>query len=153
MKKFKKMEEMAMATSIKYSNAMSELLHYLKGIKKEDVNKIPKKLMEYFESNASDDYKCEFDYTKPLNELEKELQVETRGLIVMICLNYWCETEEQKRILIDKLKENERQYQTELREKYNPDYLLKKKETRRRDLRMRYGDDHYLSTKLGKFQY
>ena len=112
-----------MATSIKYSNAMSELLHYLKGIKKEDVNKIPKKLMEYFESNASDDYKCEFDYTKPLNELEKELQVETRGLIVMICLNYWCETEEQKRILIDKLKENERQYQTELREKYNPDYL------------------------------
>lgn len=127
MKKFKKMEEMAMATSIKYSNAMSELLHYLKGIKKEDVNKIPKKLMEYFESNASDDYKCEFDYTKPLNELEKELQVETRGLIVMICLNYWCETEEQKRILIDKLKENERQYQTELREKYNPDYLLKKR--------------------------
>ena len=37
----------------------------------------------------------------------------------MICLNYWCETEEQKNNFIKHLNENEIRYQEELKEKYN----------------------------------
>ena len=46
----------------------------------------------------------------------------------MICLNYWCETEEQKDAFRELLNKNEKQYQEELRKKYNADDIFKKKE-------------------------
>ena len=112
-----------MESNIKYKIAMAELLYYLKGIRKEDIAKIPQKLMVFFLENASKDYKCKFDYNKPLNQLE--LQEETKGLIAMICLNYWCETNEQKKNFIRNLNKNERKYQEQLREKYSPDNIFK----------------------------
>lgn len=111
--------------NIQYSNAMAELLHYLKGIRQEDINKIPTKLMNFIKENASKNYECSFDYNKPLKELD--LLDETRGLIGMICYNYWCETAEQKSEYLNKLNENEKHYQQMLREKYNPDNLFKNK--------------------------
>ena len=75
-----------MESNIKYKIAMAELLYYLKGIRKEDIAKIPQKLMLFFLENASKDYKCKFDYNKSLKQLE--LQEVTKGLIAMICLNY-----------------------------------------------------------------
>lgn len=109
----------------RYSIAMSETLHYLKGINKEDVNKIPNKFMEFLKANASKNYECDFDYTKPLKELK--LMDETRGLISMICLNYWCQTEEQKENFRKHLNRNEIKYQEELRKVYNPDNIFKNK--------------------------
>ena len=110
----------------RYGIAIAETLHYLKGVTQDDINKIPNKFMSFLKENASEDYRCEFDYTKPLNELN--LKNETRGLIAMICLNYWCETEEQKNNFIEHLNENEKQYQEELRKKYNIDNIFKIKE-------------------------
>ena len=77
-----------MEDNIKYAIAMAEVLHYLKGIRQEDIDKIPQKLIEYFKQNSLESYVCKFDYKKPLKELE--LQEETKGLIAMICFNYWC---------------------------------------------------------------
>ncbi len=110
----------------RYGIAIAETLHYLKGINQNDINKIPNKFMNFLKNNAFQDYKCEFDYTRPLNELN--LKNETRGLIAMICLNYWCETKEQRNLFIEHLNENEKQYQEELRKKYNMDDIFKKKE-------------------------
>lgn len=109
---------------VKNANAISEVLHYLKGISQTDIDKLPNKLMNFLEENASKDYICDFDYTKPLSELD--LLDETKGLLGLICLNYWCETEEEKADFTRKLNENENQYQKELREKYNPDDIFKK---------------------------
>ena len=110
----------------RYKIAMAETLHYFKGISQTDINKIPNKFMTFLKDNASKDYNCDFDYTKPLNELN--LKNETRGLIAMICLNYWCETEEQKNNLKKHLTENEKQYQEELKKKYKTDNIFQKKE-------------------------
>lgn len=110
----------------RYRIAMAETLHYLKGISQDDVDKIPKKLMQFLKDNASQDYKCEFDYTKPLNELN--LTDEAKGLIAMICLNYWCETDEQRIKFRNHLNANEQVYQEELRKKYNVDDIFKKKD-------------------------
>ena len=109
----------------RYSIAMAETLHYLKGISEEDLNKIPNKFMEFLKLNSSKDYNCDFDYTKPLNELK--LKDETRGLIAMICLNYWCEKKKQKNIFIEHLNENENRYQEELRKIYNIDDIFNQK--------------------------
>lgn len=48
----------------KYAIAMAETLHYLKGINQNDIDKIPSKFMKFLKDNASQDYVCEFDYTK-----------------------------------------------------------------------------------------
>lgn len=111
--------------SIKNANAMAEVIYYLKGIKQEDIDKIPKKFMQYLNENASKEYKCNFDYNKPLKELN--LLEETRGIIGMICYNYCCDTENQKEEYLKKLSRNEQKYQQILYEKYNPDNLFKNK--------------------------
>ena len=110
--------------SVQNANAIAEVIYYLKGIRQEDIDKIPKKLLEYLNNNASKEYECNFDFNKPLNELE--LLEETRGIIGMICYNYWCETEEQKTNYLKKINQNEKKYQEELRKKYNPDNIFKK---------------------------
>ena len=107
----------------KYGVAITETLHYLKGISQNDVNKIPNKFMNFLKENSLQDYKCDFDYTKPLNELN--LTDETKGLIGLICLNYWCKTEEEKSKFKEHLNKNENQYQVELMKKYNPDNIFK----------------------------
>lgn len=111
--------------NVRNANAMAELMYYLKGIRQEDINKIPKKLLQYLSENASKEYKCDFDYNKPLKELN--LLDETRGIIGMICYNYWCVDEIQKKQYLDKLSKNEQKYQEVLYEKYNPDNLFKNK--------------------------
>lgn len=45
----------------------------------------------------------------------------------MICLNYWCITDEQKEKFKSHLTENEMKFQEEMRRKYNPDNLFKNK--------------------------
>ncbi len=110
----------------KYGIAIAETLHYLKGISQEDINKIPKKFMIFLKKNASKNYSCNFDYTKPLKEFN--LTNETKGLISMICLNYWCETEEQKIKFRNHLNVNEQAYQEALKIKYNGDDIFRKKD-------------------------
>ena len=110
----------------RYGIAMAETLHYLKGISQDDINKIPDNFITFLKNNASQNYECKFDYTRPLKELN--LKNETRGLIAMICLNYWCDTEDQKNSFIEHLNKNEKKYQEELRKEYNIDDIFKKKE-------------------------
>ena len=43
----------------------------------------------------------------------------------MICLNYWCETEEQKVAFRNHLNANEQAYQEELKRKYNANNVFK----------------------------
>lgn len=110
----------------RYGIAITETLHYLKGINQEDINKIPNKFMIFLKENALNSYSCKFDYNKPLKELN--LTNETKGLIAMICLNYWCETEEQKIKFRNHLNVNEQAYQEELKRKYNVDDIFKKRD-------------------------
>lgn len=109
--------------SVKDANAMAEVMYYLKGIRQEDVDKIPKKFIQFLNENASKEYICNFDYNRPLKELN--ILDETRGIIGMICYNYWCVTEQQKELYLNKLSQNEQQYQGILHEKYNLDNLFK----------------------------
>ena len=87
--------------SVKSQNAMAEVLWYFKGIKEDDINKIPKDIIDFLEQNASKEYKCTFDYNKPLKELD--LLDETRGIIAILCYKYWCITNEQKEMYLKKL--------------------------------------------------
>ena len=113
----------------KYSIAMCETLRYLKGINQDDLNKIPSKFIKFLSDNSSKNYECDFDYTKPLKELN--ISEEARGIIAMICLNYWCITDEQKEKFKRHLTKNELKFQEEIRRKYDPDNLFKNKVERK----------------------
>lgn len=107
-----------------YSIAYAEVLHYLKGIRKKQIMLIPKGLIEHFKANKSQTYKCNFDYNKPLNEIE--ISDKAKGIIGMICLNYWSNSNNEKKIFLEKIEENEKIYQKELNEKYSYDNIFKK---------------------------
>ena len=102
---------------------VDEILSFMEDVY---IDKIPKKLRELFKNERLEDYKPNVDPKIPLDE--QKLQKKTFSILAMLNLNYWCEDEKKKQDLIAIYAENDRKKE-ELREKYNPDNLFKKKET------------------------
>ena len=46
----------------------------------------------------------------------------------MLNLNYWCKDENERKELLKMYSENDKKIEAEMRERYNPDNLFKKKE-------------------------
>ena len=110
-------------TDLEYSMAATEVLEGLKNFKKEDVEKISPQFLEFLKSKKLDNYKAEFDFSKPITELE--LRGSSKAMLGMIYRTYWCNEEEKKEY--DKLlRKNSIEHQKQLREKYNPDEIFKK---------------------------
>lgn len=110
--------------SVAYSEAAVEVLDILEHTKKEDVNKIPKKFIEFLENNKSKTYISNLDHTKTIKEMN--LKPKTHALLGLIYLKYWA-NEEEKIEFRKKAQVNEFNYQKELNEKYNPNNLFKNK--------------------------
>lgn len=110
--------------SIEYRQAISEVLDILEHTKKEDVNKISPEFIKFLNENSDKEYIPNLDHMKRIKDMN--LNEKTIGILSIINSKFWC-SNEQKEKFKNKLKENEIQYQTELREKYNPDNLFKDK--------------------------
>ena len=110
--------------SVEYSIAISEVLDILKNTNEKDVNKISPEFMSFLKDNASKEYISKFDYTNSIESLE--LSEKAIGILSVINSKFWC-TPEQKEDFDIILNNNENKYQSELREKYNPDNLFKNK--------------------------
>lgn len=108
-----------------FAEASAEIDEILKYLPAEYVEKIPAKLREFFNKVKKEDYVSKIDPYKQLDE--QELKPKTKTLLTVIYRNYWCNEEE--RAELDKiLIENDKKYEEELRERYNPDNIFKKKE-------------------------
>lgn len=88
------------------------------------VDKIPQKLLDLIKRVSNTKYFIEVDTTKPLEE--QNILEETKDMLVVFKYNYWS-SEEEKQKIIEKLNQNENNYQEELREKYNSDDIFKNK--------------------------
>lgn len=107
-----------------YAKAYVEILEIIKHMEQKYREKIPVKLIEFFEENKDDSY-C-YDLSKVTENQSKVFSQKTIDLLAMLELKYLA-NETERKILEDALKENDKIYQTELREKYNPDNLFKNK--------------------------
>lgn len=108
-----------------FAEASAEIDEILKYLPTEYVEKIPAKLREFFNKAKKEGYVSTIDPYKQLDE--QELKPKTKTLLTVIYRNYWCNEEE--RAELDKiLIENDKKYEEELRERYNPDNIFKKKE-------------------------
>ena len=92
----------------------------------EYVNKVPSELRKLFKEQKRMDYSPEIKADVPL--ADQNLMRKTIAILAMLNLNYWCEDEKEKQDLIQMYSENDRKREEELREKYNPDNLFKKKD-------------------------
>ena len=108
--------------NIEYREALTQVLCVLEHTDSTAVNKIPIKIINFIKCNCSKEYKVNFDYSKPVKELN--LTPKAQAFLGMIYLNYWADNEKK----IDfrrKIRQNEIKHQENLREKYNPDNIFK----------------------------
>lgn len=105
-----------------FAEASSEINEILKYMPNEEIEKIPSKLREFFKEVASKDYVTNINPDLPLDE--QQIKEKTKDIIALIYRNYWCSEEERKE-LDQKLIENDRKFEEELREKYNPGNIFK----------------------------
>lgn len=104
--------------------AYTEVLTIIDHMELKYKEKIPKKLLDFFERNSSKEYEFKLNLSVPLSE--QKLNSKTLSLLAMINLNYWCETDEEKKKLMDLYSENEKNYKEEIREKYSLSKVLNK---------------------------
>lgn len=104
--------------------AISEVNEILKQLDSDALKKLPRKLINEFEENASIDV----SYIKPEIPLENlNLQDETKEILALISYNYFCDSDEKIR-WNEQFEENERIYQEEINNKYGADKLFSEQE-------------------------
>ena len=108
---------------IRLREAITEVLEILKNADNTYMEKLPEKFKKFLNDNKSTSYISEIDFSKELKDLK--IRKETKELLGIMYLNYWSNDEEKKEY-VKLLSENEKKYQEELTEKYNPDSLFKK---------------------------
>ena len=105
--------------------AYAEVVEVLDNMSLEDRNKIPKKVYDFFIEKSSK------DYIKHLNKnialCDQEIREDTKEILAILLTNYWCKTENEKNDLLKLFRANELKYQEELREKYNPDDIFRRR--------------------------
>ena len=112
--------------SAEIKKAYSEIYDILQLLGSEFVDKIPNEFIEFIDREKDNEYYPNIKKDIPLEE--QNLLEDTINILAMLKLDYWCENEEEKEELKSILIENERLYQEDLREKYNPDNIFKRKE-------------------------
>ena len=108
------------------SKAYTEVLLILSYMEQKYVDMIPKKLLELFNEEKDKNYQPNINPNISL--AEQNLQRKTLALLAMLNLNYWCKDENKKQEMLKMYSENDKKIEAEMRERYNPDNLFKKRE-------------------------
>lgn len=108
------------------SKAYTEVLLILSYMEQKYVDMIPKKLLELFNEEKDKNYQPNINPNISL--AEQNLQRKTLALLAMLNLNYWCKDENEKQEMLKMYSENDKKIEAEMRERYNPNNLFKKRE-------------------------
>lgn len=106
-----------------YANAYKEVLVVINNLIKEDYEKIPKKYIEFLETNANPDYDFKYDNSKTFEE--QELLDDTKYILFGLFEKYGATEVQKSKIKAFKNNYNKKREQ-EKREGYNPDDIFKK---------------------------
>ena len=108
-----------------YPKAYTEVLEIMKYMPKEDVNKIPKEMIEMFKNKRDKSYV--FNVKKTDDFADLKMLDETEAIFVNIFKDYWA-TPEQKKKIIEKQNYDKSIIEKEKVEKYNPNNIFKQPE-------------------------
>ena len=104
-----------------YKKAYKEIIEILKYVPKENVDKIPKEMLEMFEDEQDKEYTFKVDTTKAFEE--QELLEETKAIFSNIFRDYWA-NDYQKKKIIEKENADRVKWEEEKYIKYNPKDLF-----------------------------
>lgn len=110
--------------NIEYANAYAEMLEILKYISKEDYDKIPKRRIHLFETNANRNHV--FRYNPNLTLDEQHVSLRTKYIIAILFRDYWA-TEKQKDKIINYHNTQREKMANEIKEKYDPDNVFNRR--------------------------
>lgn len=104
------------------SYAYAEVLEVLDNMEKEYVEMIPQSFINYLKENSIKEYKKHITLDKPLEN--QNLNSKTLSILAAINLKYWVVSEEHKRKLLNKYKENDIKKKEKLKEKVDIENIL-----------------------------
>lgn len=107
-----------------YARAYAEVYEILKHLNVEEISKIPKEKIDFYNANRDKDYK--FKINPAINLEKQEFSSKTYAIIISLFRNYFA-TDGQKASLDDILKYNQEIKEKQKRERYNPDQIFKDK--------------------------
>ena len=107
-----------------YPKAYKEVIEILECVPSENLNLIPKTMIEMFKTKMDKEYEFSMDINKRLEE--QELLQETKAILANIYRDYWA-TPIQKQSIVEKEKQDRIVIENKKREKYNPNDIFKKK--------------------------
>lgn len=107
-----------------YSYAYAETLEVLDNMEEIYIQKIPQKLIDFLRENSSKDYQNHITTDKPLKN--QNLNQTTLNLLALINLKYWVESEEHKKELLKKYKDNEKKEIERLNKHFDSSSIFEK---------------------------
>ena len=111
---------------VEYADAYTEILEILKFIPKQDYDKIPNDMIILFKTNSNKEYIFNYDVGKTLDE--QNVSKKAKTIIAILFRDYWATYKQREKILA-KQEYDRNIKEVELKEKYNPDNIFKKKQT------------------------
>ena len=110
--------------NVQIQEIYSEVYSILNLLGESYIKKLPISLFNMIKEEKRQDYNPKYD--SKINLEQQNIKRETLSMIALFHLNYWCNSDEEKKELKTLFKTNEEKHQAEIREKYNPDNLFKK---------------------------
>lgn len=83
---------------------------------------LPKKIVVFFEKMKDPEYEVYVDPYKPLQS--QGLKKYTLEIIALLHLKYWCEDEERRKELYNRMETNQVKFEEQLREKFSTDNIF-----------------------------
>ena len=105
----------------------SEVYSVLNMLGEKYISKIPKSLFNFIKQEKNNDYNPV--YSKNVLLSKQKIKRKSLSLIAIMHLNYWCDTEEEKKELKEIFKKNQEKHDAYIKEKYSVDKLFEKPKT------------------------
>ena len=118
---------MSVVITIDDIRAYSEVDYIINHMNIKYKEKVPEKILVFFESLKDPNYEVKIN---PYIPLEKQgLKRYTLEIIALLHLKYWCEDEERKKELYDIMLSNQEKLEEQMRQKFNLDNLFQSNTT------------------------
>ncbi|MBO5397730.1 MAG: hypothetical protein J6A36_02185 [Clostridia bacterium] len=102
--------------------AYAEVDYIIHHMNEKYVEKVPTKLLQFFATIKDPEHEIYVDPRVPLQN--QNLKKYTLELLALLHLKYWCEDEERRKELYEKMVENQQKLDEQMREKYNIDNMF-----------------------------
>lgn len=102
--------------------AYAEVDYIIKHMNEKYISKLPEKLVNFFDTMKDPEHEIYIHPYKPLQS--QGLMKYTLEIVALLHVKYWCENEERKEQLLQKMKDNQEKFEAQLQEKFNVDNIF-----------------------------